>query len=45
LIASGALAAVALGAGAAFFTGAFFAVAIVFSLVEMQRALYANDWA
>jgi len=45
LIASGALAAVALGAGAAFFTGAFFAVAIVFSLVEMQRTLYANDWA
>lgn len=45
LIATGALAVVALVAGAAFFTGAFFAVAIVFSLVEMQRALYANDWA
>jgi hypothetical protein len=36
------LAATALGAGAAVFAAGFFAVAITFSFINLQRTLHAN---
>ena len=42
LAGAGALATAALGAGATFFAAVFFAVAIIFSLIKLQRAFQAS---